>query len=130
MAMVPPPPPGANRPCRDRLSQYMNAWADRRKALEDAHFTAVMGYALPRGTRQDGWTCDQLVTDDSDLESALLAATVGSSQEAVRDRYCEVQYIDTALNISDAMTKGLGSNKIRTFRPYLMGHEPLTTLFE
>ena len=46
-------------------------------------------------------------------------------KEAVRDKYCKVTYIDTARNISDAMTKGLGSNKTRTFRPYIMGHRSL-----
>tara|TARA_B110001454_G_C12638139_1_gene400010 strand:+ start:412 stop:1023 length:612 start_codon:yes stop_codon:yes gene_type:complete len=46
-------------------------------------------------------------------------------KEAVHDMYCTVQYVDTALNISDTMTKGLGSNKINTFVHTLHGVEPL-----
>ena len=42
-------------------------------------------------------------------------------KEAVRDLYVTIQYIDTALNISDAMTKALGSNKIKTFLDTLHG---------
>ena len=39
----------------------------------------------------------------------------------MRDLYVTIQYIDTALNISDAMTKALGSNKIKTFLDTLHG---------
>ena len=46
-------------------------------------------------------------------------------KEAVRDKFCTIEYIDTAYNISDSMTKALGSNKIRHFRPYIMGHKLL-----
>ena len=49
------------------------------------------------------------------------------NKEACRDGYVRVQYIETAANISDAMTKGLGSNKIKTFLPSLHGHTQLPT---
>ena len=47
------------------------------------------------------------------------------NKEAVRDGLVKVSYIDTAENISDAMTKGLGSNKIAQFKPIIHGHLPL-----
>ena len=47
------------------------------------------------------------------------------NKEAVRDKYVTVDYIHTSLNISDACTKGLGSNKIKLFEPYLHGHAHL-----
>ena len=47
------------------------------------------------------------------------------NKEAVRDGYVHITYIHTASNISDACTKSLGSNKIKTFEPVLHGHQPL-----
>ena len=43
------------------------------------------------------------------------------NKEAVRDGYCKIQYLDTNLNISDAMTKALGNTKLRQFQPDLHG---------
>jgi hypothetical protein len=51
------------------------------------------------------------------------------NKEAVRDKYCIVQYIDTKDNISDTMTKGLGKVKIEEFKPYLHGDIPLDPQF-
>jgi len=49
------------------------------------------------------------------------------NKEAVRDGYiAPPKYIASALNCSDACTKGLGANKIREFEPILHGHQPLT----
>ena len=45
------------------------------------------------------------------------------NKEAVRDGYCEVSYVHTSWNLSDAMTKGLGSNKISFFSPYINGEK-------
>merc|ERR1711998_207617 len=45
------------------------------------------------------------------------------NKEAVRDKYVSVAYIHTSSNISDACTKGLGSNKIKTFEPVLHGYQ-------
>ena len=47
------------------------------------------------------------------------------NKEAVRDGYVHITHIHTASNISDACTKSLGSNKIKTFEPVLHGHQPL-----
>ena len=46
-------------------------------------------------------------------------------KEAVRDEYVTVEYIDTALNIADTMTKALASNKIKDFHDSLHGLAPL-----
>ena len=43
------------------------------------------------------------------------------NKEAVRDGYCEVSYVHTSWNLADTMTKGLGSNKISFFSPYING---------
>ena len=43
----------------------------------------------------------------------------------MRDKFVTVQYIDTSDNISDSMTKALGSNKVRAFRLALHGLEPI-----
>ena len=47
------------------------------------------------------------------------------NKEAVRDGYITVHYVHTSWNISDAMTKALGANKIDTFAPYVNGKVPL-----
>ena len=50
------------------------------------------------------------------------------NKEAVHDKYVTVQYINTQYNVSDVTTKGLGSNKIRDFYPYLHGLKPISDL--
>ena len=47
------------------------------------------------------------------------------NKEAVRDGYVQVRYAHTSWNFSDAMTKGLGSAKIKCFKPYLKGHKAI-----
>ena len=47
------------------------------------------------------------------------------NKEAVADGYCEVSYVHTSWNLSDAMTKALGSNKISFFSPYINGEKPV-----
>lgn len=47
------------------------------------------------------------------------------NKEAQRDGYVDVVYIKTDLNISDATTKALASNKIKEFEPQLHGYEAL-----
>ena len=46
------------------------------------------------------------------------------NKEACRDGYTEVIYCHTSWNLSDAMTKSLGSNTISFFTPYLNGSKP------
>ena len=43
------------------------------------------------------------------------------NKEAVTDGLVNIRYVETHLNISDALTKGLGSNKIKQHRPTLSG---------
>ena len=47
------------------------------------------------------------------------------NKEAVKDGYVDVKYIKTDHNISDACTKALGSNKVKSFEPALHGFKPL-----
>ena len=47
------------------------------------------------------------------------------NKEAVRDGFCEVRYVHTSWNLADTMTKGLGSNKISFFTPYINGLKPI-----
>lgn len=47
------------------------------------------------------------------------------NKEAVKDKYVVVNYVHTSLNISDACTKALGANKIKSFEPILHGYQPL-----
>ena len=47
------------------------------------------------------------------------------NKEAVKDGYVDVKYIKTDYNISDACTKALGSNKVKSFEPALHGFKPL-----
>ena len=47
------------------------------------------------------------------------------NKEAVKDGYVEVRYANTFHNISDACTKALGANKVKTFEPAIHGFKPL-----
>ena len=47
------------------------------------------------------------------------------NKEAVRDGYVQVKYVHTSWNVSDILTKGLGSCKVKIFKPYLKGYQPL-----
>ena len=47
------------------------------------------------------------------------------NKEAVRDGYVQVKYVHTSWNVADILTKGLGSSKIKIFKPYLKGFHPL-----
>ena len=47
------------------------------------------------------------------------------NKEAVRDGYCKIQYVHTSWNLSDTLTKALGSVKINHFRPYINGWKPI-----
>ena len=46
------------------------------------------------------------------------------NKEAVEDGYVEVKYVPTDENISDSTTKGLGSSKLKSFKPILHGLKP------
>ena len=80
----------------------------------------------PTLVHADNKQANQLCSEDLVTQGNMYFRTgYHYCKEAVRDMYCTVQYVDTALNISDAMTKGLGSNKINTFVHSLHGAEPL-----
>ena len=75
--------PDAPRPVRACLDSFRDAWAHWREATEQAPFAAVMGYALPRGTRPDGYSVHEHLARDWELESAISTATQGATQGEV-----------------------------------------------
>ena len=112
------------------LKRERDAWATARDAASLMRFAAVMGPALSRQCPgEEGWDIRESIESDQELTDAIwnVAFRTGYhyNKEAVRDHYVVVEYINTQSNISDICTKGLGTNKIREFTPYLTGHKPL-----
>ena len=81
------------------VSSVQNAWAAWQESARNAHFAAVMGYALPRhvGPDPSEWDIASAVAQDTDLQEQLRASSVDSQHaEALQRAICEhVQWVSS-----------------------------------
>ena len=68
-------------------SDLSDAWAHRMSAFHNAQFAAVMGNSLTRNCREQGWTVEHAIRDDSNLVAAMqhYAGDAGPLYDAIAD---------------------------------------------